>query len=180
VKELFMSKAHFEEPDYHISGKAYDDGEVVKSNGYFWKNATGSSLTADPPTDPSLASSWTFLSYDDGVARQTNNGSLVTNGIAYGMSHRVSELIDNFISGATPDPDDTEAEGAITLQTNALQDANDQLDDDISNLQSLLEQREQQMVDSFIRMEEMQSQLQSQSKMLDSSIQNNFGSGKKK
>ena len=52
-----------------------------------------------------------FSSYDDGVARQTEDsgGNLVTNGVAYGLAHRVTELINNFISGATPDPDDTEA-----------------------------------------------------------------------
>ena len=78
----------------------------------------------------------------------------------------MTELINNFISGATPDPDDTEADGTISVQTNALQDANDRLDQDISNLETLLAQREQQMIDSFVRMEEMQSQLQNQSKML--------------
>ena len=83
----------------------------------------------------------------------------MTNGIAYGLAHRVTELINNFISGATPDPDDTEADGTISVQTNALQDANDRLDQDISNLETLLAQREQQMIDSFVRMEEMQSQL---------------------
>ena len=40
---------------------------------------------------------------------------LVTNGVAYGLAHRVSDLIANFISGATPDPDDTEADGTITV-----------------------------------------------------------------
>ena len=122
-----------------------------------------------------------FFSYDDGVARQTEDsgGNLVTNGVAYGLAHRVTELINNFISGATPDPDDTEADGTISVQTNALQDANDRLDQDISNLETLLAQREQQMIDSFVRMEEMQAQLQNQSKMLESSIQNNFGSGKR-
>ena len=71
----------------------------------------------------------------------------------------MTELINNFISGATPDPDDTEADGTISVQTNALQDANDRLDQDISNLETLLAQREQQMIDSFVRMEEMQAQL---------------------
>jgi len=44
----------------------------------------------------------------------------------------------------------------------------------------LLEQREQQMINSFVRMEEMQAGLQSQSQMLQSSIDSNFGSGGKK
>ena len=182
VKELFMSQAHTEVPDYYVSSKTYEDGDVVQSNGYYWKNSGGSTGTS-PPSDPSTASAtWSFLSYDDGVARQTEDsgGNLVTNGVAYGLAHRVTELINNFISGATPDPDDTEADGTITVQTNALQEANDRLDQDISNLETLLAQREQQMIDSFVRMEEMQSQLQNQSKMLESSIQNNFGSGKKK
>ena len=96
------------------------------------------------------------------------------------MAYRVKEFIDNFNLGSTPDPDDTETDGSISIQKSTLQDANDTLDTDISNLETLLAQREQQMVNSFIRMEEMQAQLQSQSKMLQSSIDSNFGSGKKK
>ena len=124
---------------------------------------------------------WSFLSYDDGVARQTEDsgGNLVTNGIAYGLAHRVTELINNFISGATPDPDDTEADGTITVQTNALQEANDRLDQDISIGDPT---RTERTADDrqLCAHGEMQSQLQNQSKMLESSIQNNFGSGKKK
>ena len=97
----------------------------------------------------------------------------ILNGVAYGMAYRVTEFVQNFTTGSTPDPDDTETDGTISIQTVALQDANDQLDDDIASLELLLASREQQMTNSFIRMEEMQSQLQGQMQMLQSSFQSN-------
>jgi flagellar capping protein FliD len=96
------------------------------------------------------------------------------------MAYRVMEHIANFTEGSTPNPDDTESDGILSIQEQALADANDQLDADIEALEQLLVQREQQLTNSFIRMEEAQSNIQSQQQMLDSSIQNNFGQGSSK
>ena len=188
VKEIFMSQV--EDPDYYISTKTYSKGETVESDGVLWIALKSTTGNAPPSYDTSSASAnidsnWSFYGFKDNVSRRVNDssdytGTPVLTGLAYGMAYRVKEFIDNFNLGSTPDPDDTETDGSISIQKSTLQDANDKLDTDISNLETLLAQREQQMVNSFIRMEEMQAQLQSQSKMLQSSIDSNFGSGKKK
>ena len=188
VKEILMSKV--DTSDYHDSSKSYDTGQTVLSDGVYWISTADSNGNTPPSYDTSTAannraSNWSFYGYADDVARQTNDstdftGTPILNGVAYGMAYRVSEFIENFTAGTTPDPDDTESGGTISIQTISLQESNDQLDEDIANLETLLAQREQQMINSFVKMEEMQAGLQSQSQMLQSSIDSNFGSGGKK
>ena len=84
---LHVARPILEVPDYYVSSKTYEDGDVVQSNGYYWKNSEV--LLALHLSDPSIASAtWSFLSYDDGVARQTEDsgGNLVTNGVAHGLA----------------------------------------------------------------------------------------------
>ena len=188
VKEIFMSQV--DDPDYYSSTKTYAKGETVENDGVLWIALQGTTGNPPPTFDASTGSSnidvnWSLYGYKDNVGRRINDssdytGTPVLTGLAYGLAYRVNEFIDNFTSGATPNPDDTEAKGSTAIQKSTLQDANDKLDTDIANLETLLAQREQQMVNSFIKMEEMQSQLQSQSKMLESSISSNFGSGSSK
>ena len=188
VKELFASSV--DTPSFYSSATTYSKGEIVEHDNVYWialQNTVGN----DPPNhDGSTASNnidanWAFYSYDDGVARYNNtvsdySGTPIINGIAYGMAYRVMEHIANFTEGATPNPDDTESDGILSIQEQALADANDQLDADIEALEQVLVQREQQLTNSFVRMEEAQSNIQSQQQMLDSSIQNNFGQGSSK
>ncbi len=188
VKELFASSV--DTPSFYSSTEAYSKGEVVEYDGVYWialQATTGNSPPSHDGTTPSnnIDANWSFYAYDDDVARDNNTsddhtGTPILNGLAYGMAYRLIEHIDNYLDGTTPNPDDDETDGSLTLQTQALSDANDQLDDDIAALEILLAQREQQMTNSFIRMEEMQSQIQSQQSMLDSSIANNFGQGASK
>jgi flagellar capping protein FliD len=189
VKEIFMSS--IDSPGYYSASTSYDKGELTEYDGAYWialQSTTGNSPPSyDSTNAANIDSNWSFYGYNDGVARRANDSSLsdytgtpVLNGVAYGASYRISEFIANFTAGTTPDPDDTESDGTIPIQIATLQDSNDQLDVDIANLESLLEQREQQMINSFVRMEEMQAGLQSQSQMLQSSIDSNFGGGKKK
>ena len=188
VKELFASAV--DEPSFYSSTESYSKGEIVEYDGVYWialQATTGNSPPSHDGDDATnnIDANWSFYAYDDNVARDNNTtddhtGTPILNGLAYGMAYRVIEHINNYLEGTTPNPDDTETDGSLELQTQALSDANDQLDDDIAQLELLLEQREQQMTNSFIRMEEAQSQIQSQQQMLDSSIQNNFGQGAKK
>ena len=189
VKEIFMSS--IDSPGYYSASTSYDKGELTEHDGAYWialQSTTGNSPPSyDTTNAANIDSNWSFYGYNDGVARRANDSSLsdytgtpVLNGGAYGASYRISEFIANFTAGTTPDPDDTESGGSIPIQILTLQDSNDQLDIDIANLETLLEQREQQMINSFVRMEEMQAGLQSQSQMLQSSIDSNFGSGGKK
>jgi flagellar capping protein FliD len=188
VQELFASA--IDTPSFYSSSDTYAKGEVVEYDGVYWI-ALQSTTGNDPPThDGSVASNnidanWAFYGYDDDVARYNNtssdySGTPAINGVAYGLAYRVMEHISNFIEGSTPNPDDTESDGALTIQQQSLSDANDQLDKDIESLETVLASREQQLTNSFIRMEEVQSQIQSQQQMLDSSIANNFGQGSKK
>ncbi|MBT5381123.1 MAG: flagellar filament capping protein FliD [Opitutae bacterium] len=189
VKEIFMSS--IDPPGYYSSTTTYDKGELTEYDGAYWIALQGTTGNQPPSYDTTNAANidanWSFYGYNDGVARRANDSSLsdytgtpVINGVAYGAAHRVSEFIGNFTAGTTPDPDDTQSDGTIPIQIATLQDSNDQLDVDIANLETLLAQREQQMINSFVRMEEMQAGLQSQSQMLQSSIDSNFGSGSKK
>ncbi len=197
VKELFMSKSA--EPAYYSSATTFSTGETTEHDGVIWVMINSSDITgvsppsydADKPSANTDGVNWAFYGYKDDVARRNNDSTTdwgnpttsstpILNGGAYGMAYRVKEFIENFTAGTTPDPDDTETEGTISIQTTALQDANDQLDEDIASLEQLLTQREQQMTNSFIRMEEMQSQLQGQMQMLQSSFQSNGLSGNKK
>ena len=189
VKEIFMSS--IDSPGYYSASTSYDKGQLTEYDGAYWialQSTTGNQPPSyDATNAANIDANWSFSGYNDGVARRANDSSLsdytgtpVLNGVAYGVSYRISEFIANFTAGTTPDPDDTESDGTIPIQIATLQDSNDQLDVDIANLESLLEQREQQMVNSFVRMEEMQAGLQSQSQMLQSSIDSNFGSGSRK
>jgi flagellar capping protein FliD len=188
VKELFASSV--EEPSFYSSTETYSKGEVVEYDGVYWIALQTTTGNSPPSHDGDTASNnidanWSFYAYDDNVARDNNTsddhtGTPILNGLAYGMAYRLVEHINNFLDGSTPNPDDTETDGNLEIQTQTLSDANDQLDEDIAQLELLLAQREEQLTNSFIRMEEMQSQIQSQQSMLDSSIQNNFGQGSKK
>ena len=79
-----------------------------------------------------------------------------------GLSYFLSEFIENFIESDT---------GTYKTHVEGLQGQNDRLDEDIDDLERYLEQREETLARSFIRMEEMQSRMNTQLQTLQNSFQ---------
>ena len=86
-----------------------------------------------------------------------------------GLSYAVDEFITSFLTGDS----ETGYKGAYTTHVDSIKSQNDRLDDRIEDLEYYLEQREETLRAGFMRMEEMQSKINTQMQTLQSSFNNN-------
>ena len=86
-----------------------------------------------------------------------------------GLSYAVDDFITSFLTG----DDATGYKGAYTTHVESIKSQNERLDDRIEDLESYLEQREETLRAGFMRMEEMQSKINTQMQTLQSSFNNN-------
>ena len=85
----------------------------------------------------------------------------------------ISYSIDTFISSFLTGDSNTGYKGAYTTHVESIKSQNNRLDDRIEDLDSYLEQREETLRAGFMRMEEMQSKINTQMQTLQSSFNNN-------
>ena len=86
-----------------------------------------------------------------------------------GLSYSVEDFITSFLTGDS----DSGYKGAYTTHVDSIKSQNERLDDRIEDLEYYLEQREETLRSGFMRMEEMQSKINTQMQTLQSSFNNN-------
>ena len=86
-----------------------------------------------------------------------------------GVSQALDEFITTFLEGNLT----SSYKGAYTTHIDSIKSQNKRLDKRIEDLERYLEQREQTLSEGFMRMEEMQSKLNTQLQTLQSSFKNN-------
>jgi hypothetical protein len=86
-----------------------------------------------------------------------------------GLSYSVDDFITSFLTGDS----DSGYKGAYTTHVDSIKSQNERLDDRIEDLEYYLEQREETLRAGFMRMEEMQSKINTQMQTLQSSFNNN-------
>ncbi len=92
-----------------------------------------------------------------------------TNRDYQGITYALNDFIDNFISGN----DSTGYKGAYQAMIDSLDSQNERIDEKIIRLDKYLESREKILSDGFMRMEEMQSKMDTQMQTLQSTFNNN-------
>ena len=106
-------------------------------------------------------------------------GDLIANPLAYdnnkdtyrayqGITHSLNDFLSNFLSG----DQESGYKGAYKAHIDSLNSQNKRIDDRIEDMNRYLEQREKALSQSFIRMEEMQSKLNTQMQTLTNSFAN--------
>ena len=86
-----------------------------------------------------------------------------------GLSYSVDDFITSFLTGDS----DSGYKGAYNTHVDSIKSQNERLDDRIEDLEYYLEQREETLRAGFMRMEEMQSKINTQMQTLQSSFNNN-------
>jgi len=86
-----------------------------------------------------------------------------------GITQSLNDVISNFLSGDS----DTGYKGAYQAFIDSINSQNERIDEKIINIDKYLESREKILNDGFMRMEEMQSKMDSQMQTLDGAFNNN-------
>ena len=91
-----------------------------------------------------------------------------TNRDYQGITRSLNDYIDNFLNGDST----TGYKGAYQSFLDTIENQNDRIDEKIESLDKYLESREKILSDGFMRMEEMQSKMDSQMQTLDGAFNN--------
>jgi flagellar capping protein FliD len=83
-----------------------------------------------------------------------------------GLSYDINDFIENFLSGE----DGTGRKGAYQTHIDSINSQNDRIDDKVEQLTRYLASREEQLSNSFMKMEEMQSKMDTQMQTLQNSL----------
>jgi len=86
-----------------------------------------------------------------------------------GITQSLNDYIGNFLSGDS----ETGYKGAYQAFLDSIASQNDRIDEKIINIDKYLESREKILSDGFMRMEEMQSKMDSQMQTLEGAFNNN-------
>jgi len=92
-----------------------------------------------------------------------------TNRSFEGITYTLNDYIDNFIEG----DEDLGYKGAYQAFLDSIEGRNDRIDEKIESIDKYLESRERILSEGFMRMEEMQSKMDSQMQTLQNSFNNN-------
>ena len=82
----------------------------------------------------------------------------------------VSQAVDEFVSAFLSGDSNSGYKGAYNTHIESVRSQNKRIDDKIEDMERYLEQREKTLSDGFMRMEEMQSQLNTQLQTLQNSF----------
>ena len=83
-----------------------------------------------------------------------------------GLSYDINDFIENFLSGE----DGAGRKGAYQTHIDSINSQNDRIDDKVEQLTRYLASREEQLSNSFMKMEEMQSKMDTQMQTLQNSL----------
>lgn len=177
----------FGSSDGHAKSANYNTGiERIQNIGLDFSSSTGRLLINDETLlEESLRDKGSIISSlfneeintadDIGLERDgitaRNNGSQIYGGIGQFLQGFISMFNDgnttitNYPGGSTNDTD-----GTIEVATESLRSRNKRIDERIANLERQILAEEERLTNSFIRMEEAQSQIQNQLASLQSNI----------
>ena len=124
---------------------------------------TPKTLTNNDPNSPTGT---------DAVAGDTiaNSAAFDANTSSYRSYQGISNAIDEFISAFLSGDSDSGYKGAYNTHIESIRSQNKRIDERIEDMERYLEQREKTLSDGFMRMEEMQSQLNTQLQTLQNSF----------
>ena len=136
------------------------------------KTATASDLLLTPtpqtlnnndPNNPTGANA----NVGDTIA---NSAAYDANTSSYRSYQGISNALDEFISAFLSGDENTGYRGAYNTHVESIRSQNKRIDERIEDMERYLEQREKTLSDGFMRMEEMQSQLNTQLQTLQNSF----------
>ena len=120
-------------------------------------------LTNNDPNSPTA----TNAVVGDTIA---NSAAFDANTSTYRPYQGISNAIDEFISAFLSGDSDSGYKGAYNTHIESIRSQNKRIDERIEDMERYLEQREKTLSDGFMRMEEMQSQLNTQLQTLQNSF----------
>lgn len=110
-----------------------------------------------------------FAFFSEALVEDAYDSITQTNRDYQGITHSLNDYIDNFLNGDT----DTGYKGAYQSFIDSIESQNERIDDKIESLDKYLETREKILSEGFMRMEEMQSKMDSQMQTLEGAFNNN-------
>ena len=135
------------------------------------KTADAADITATAPktltnNDPNSPTATNAVAGDT-IA---NSAAFDANTSTYRPYQGISSAIDEFISAFLSGDSDSGYKGAYNTHIESIRSQNKRIDERIEDMERYLEQREKTLSDGFMRMEEMQSQLNTQLQTLQNSF----------
>jgi flagellar capping protein FliD len=135
------------------------------------KTADAADITATSPktltnNDPNSPTATNAVAGDT-IA---NSAAFDANTSTYRPYQGISSAIDEFISAFLSGDSDSGYKGAYNTHIESIRSQNKRIDERIEDMERYLEQREKTLSDGFMRMEEMQSQLNTQLQTLQNSF----------
>ena len=178
--------------DWAGTTTAYSYGDIVldtTNSTYYQKTSAGILAASGGNVKPSSTPAhWTTISITPPKTLNNSNpnsptgtnavvGDKIANSAAYDLnsgSYRayqgISDAVDEFISAFLSGDSDSGYKGAYNTHIESVRSQNKRIDDKIEDMERYLEQREKTLSDGFMRMEEMQSQLNTQLQTLQNSF----------
>ena len=110
-----------------------------------------------------------FALFSEPLVEEAYDSITETNRDFQGITQSLNDYIDNFLTG------DSESgyKGAYQAFLDSIENQNQRIDEKIINIDKYLESREKILSDGFMRMEEMQSKMDSQMQTLEGAFNNN-------
>ena len=129
----------------------------------FTPYAHSQTLNNNDPNNPTGANA----NVGDTIA---NSAAYDANTSSYRSYQGISNALDEFISAFLSGDENTGYRGAYNTHIESIRSQNKRIDERIEDMERYLEQREKTLSDGFMRMEEMQSQLNTQLQTLQNSF----------
>ena len=110
-----------------------------------------------------------FALFSEPLVEDSYDSITQTNRDYQGITQSLNDYINNFLTGDS----ETGYKGAYQAFLDSINNQNERIDEKIVNIDKYLESREKILSDGFMRMEEMQSKMDSQMKTLEGAFNNN-------
>ena len=110
-----------------------------------------------------------FALFSEPLTEDSYDSITQTNRDFQGITQSLNEYINNFLTGDS----ETGYKGAYQAFLDSIESQNERIDEKIINIDKYLESREKILSDGFMRMEEMQSKMDSQMQTLEGAFNNN-------
>jgi flagellar capping protein FliD len=110
-----------------------------------------------------------FALFSESLVEDAYDSITQTNRDYQGITHSLNDYIDNFLQGDSS----SGYKGAYQSFLDTIESQNERIDEKIESLDKYLESREKILSDGFMRMEEMQSKMDSQMQTLEGAFNNN-------
>ena len=110
-----------------------------------------------------------FALFGEPLVEDAYDSITQTNRDYQGITQSLNDYINNFLTGDS----ETGYKGAYQAFLDSIESQNERIDEKIVNIDKYLESRERILSEGFMRMEEMQSKMDSQMQTLEGAFNNN-------